>query len=34
MCENCGCKPVGKPVQYKCDCGDDCSCGAPMKRIK
>jgi hypothetical protein len=26
MCETCGCKPADKPVQYKCDCGDDCSC--------
>ncbi len=26
MCETCGCGTADKPVQYKCDCGDDCSC--------
>jgi hypothetical protein len=26
MCETCGCKASDKPVQYKCECGDDCSC--------
>jgi hypothetical protein len=22
----CGAGTAGKPVQYKCDCGDDCGC--------
>jgi hypothetical protein len=26
-CETCGCGDSGKPVQYKCECSDDCSCG-------
>jgi hypothetical protein len=26
MGETCGCTPVDKPVQYKCECEDDCSC--------
>ena len=26
MCKACGCKDSGKPVQFKCDCDDDCSC--------
>lgn len=26
MAETCGCEPAGKPVQYRCDCGDECSC--------
>lgn len=26
MCETCGCGLAGKPVQYECDCGDDCAC--------
>lgn len=25
VCE-CGCGPGGKPVQYACDCGEDCGC--------
>ncbi len=27
MCKTCGCGISGKPVQYKCECGDDCECG-------
>jgi hypothetical protein len=27
MCENCGCSAPEKPVQYKCECGDECACG-------
>ena len=27
MCKTCGCRSTDKPVQYKCQCGDDCSCG-------
>ena len=26
MCNTCGCGLADKPVQYKCDCGDDCDC--------
>lgn len=26
MCETCGCSVEDKPVQYKCECSDDCSC--------
>jgi hypothetical protein len=25
-CTACGCSEKGKPVQYQCDCGDDCGC--------
>ncbi len=27
MCKMCGCTNTGKPIQYKCDCNDECSCG-------
>ena len=27
MCNSCGCQAADKPVQYKCDCGEDtCDC--------
>lgn len=28
-CKTCSCETTGKPVQYKCDCGDEsgCECG-------
>jgi hypothetical protein len=26
-CKTCGSEITGKAVQYRCDCGDDCSCG-------
>jgi len=26
MCKTCGCAAGDKPVQYKCECGDECSC--------
>ena len=26
MCKTCGCEASGKPVKYRCDCGDDCEC--------
>ena len=26
MCETCGCSVAEKPVQYKCECSDDCAC--------
>ena len=29
MCKdkNCECKVVGKPIQYQCDCDEECTCG-------
>ena len=27
MCDTCGCSVGDKPVQYRCECSDDCSCG-------
>lgn len=26
MCKTCECETAGKPVQYKCECEDECDC--------